>query len=441
MSISEILTSILEILSIPIILIIVFALVILCYAFYAYNRPALRDSAPTILTTLGIFGTFVGIFIGLWDFEVAKISKSIPQLLGGLQFAFATSIVGMVCAFGFRSVRWLRSGEEEGKRPEGGVGADDIYDALRDLRTSIAGDSDDSLLSQFKNLRTDINDGNKKLIEEFQNFAEKMADTNSQALIDALKDVMRDFNAKINEQFGDNFKQLNEAVGRLLEWQENYRLQMETLGERIVKITEELEKTAQYLEQIVDKSSALPEILDALPTTLQNAQSVIEITRQQLQGFAEIADTAKGAFPIIEDNITKMTSGVEAVVDRFVKKSDEALEEQVQAIEQLRNSIKGAFAIIEDNIAKITSGVEAAVDQFVEKSEEALEEQNRTIQQLRNSIEDTHKSLAKEMEDALAEAITELGQRLTSLSSALADEYGNLIKVLNQMQKISGKRK
>ena len=53
-----------------------------------------------------------------------------------------------------------------------------------------------------------------------------------------MKGVIREFNEKISEQFGDNFKQLNEAVGRLLEWQENYRTQIE-------QTQTEIEKTAQ----------------------------------------------------------------------------------------------------------------------------------------------------------------------------------------------------
>jgi len=42
-------------------------------------------------------------------------------------------------------------------------------------------------------------------------------------LVEALRDVIHDFNNKITEQFGDNFKELNEAVGRLLIWQEDYK--------------------------------------------------------------------------------------------------------------------------------------------------------------------------------------------------------------------------
>ena len=103
---------------------------------------------------------------------------------------------------------------------------------LNAVKTAIAGDGDDSLVTQIQKLRTtnrdlqtQVNDsvtaGFKSLTKEFQYFAEKMAENNSKALIEALREVITDFNAKINEQFGDNFKQLNEAVAALLTWQDN----------------------------------------------------------------------------------------------------------------------------------------------------------------------------------------------------------------------------
>ncbi len=45
-------------------------------------------AGPTILTTTGIFATFVGIAIGLSGFDVAHIQESVPALLSGLKTAF-----------------------------------------------------------------------------------------------------------------------------------------------------------------------------------------------------------------------------------------------------------------------------------------------------------------------------------------------------------------
>ena len=54
--------------------------------------------SPSLLTTMGILGTFVGIYMGLQEFNISNIDASIPKLLGGLKVAFTTSIIGIVGA-------------------------------------------------------------------------------------------------------------------------------------------------------------------------------------------------------------------------------------------------------------------------------------------------------------------------------------------------------
>ena len=57
------------------------------------KRPTrLIQTAPNAAVSLGIFGTFVGVYVGLLGFDVHDISASIPILLDGLKTAFMTSI-------------------------------------------------------------------------------------------------------------------------------------------------------------------------------------------------------------------------------------------------------------------------------------------------------------------------------------------------------------
>jgi hypothetical protein len=57
---------------------------------------------PTLLSTLGILGTFIGITLGLLKFDVGNINASIPVLIDGLKTAFFTSIVGMLTSLIFK---------------------------------------------------------------------------------------------------------------------------------------------------------------------------------------------------------------------------------------------------------------------------------------------------------------------------------------------------
>jgi len=45
--------------------------------------------------SMGVLGTFVGIFIGLQAFDPNDITNSVNDILVGLKTAFFTSIVGM----------------------------------------------------------------------------------------------------------------------------------------------------------------------------------------------------------------------------------------------------------------------------------------------------------------------------------------------------------
>lgn len=53
-------------------------------------------TAPSILTSFGIFGTFLGIAFGLMQFDSANIEASVPIMIDGLGVAVWSSIVGIL---------------------------------------------------------------------------------------------------------------------------------------------------------------------------------------------------------------------------------------------------------------------------------------------------------------------------------------------------------
>ena len=85
-----------------------------------------------------------------------------------------------------------------------GATVDDLYGQLIAVQQSIAGKEDSTLLTQLKLTRTDTNDRLDRLQRSYTEFAQKVAENNSKALIQALQEVIRDFNTKISEQFGEN---------------------------------------------------------------------------------------------------------------------------------------------------------------------------------------------------------------------------------------------
>ena len=152
------------------------------------------DHGPTLCTTLGVLGTFTGIFLGLLKFDVAEIDASVPELLAGLKIAFSTSIVGLGAAVILRLAKPLLtpSSDTAGETTPETIhqtlhsinnaitqSADTQATALTTLRNAISADNDTSLVTQTKMLRQSLDDGNRELISEFKQFAGKMAENNS----------------------------------------------------------------------------------------------------------------------------------------------------------------------------------------------------------------------------------------------------------------------
>lgn len=54
------------------------------------------EQLPSMISTLGVLGTFAGITIGLLYFDTEHLDASIPLLLSGLKTAFFTSLAGMI---------------------------------------------------------------------------------------------------------------------------------------------------------------------------------------------------------------------------------------------------------------------------------------------------------------------------------------------------------
>lgn len=73
----------------------------------------LAELIPSLLTSLGILGTFLGLMEGLTsvDFSNAEGTlMSIPELLGGMRFAFATSVAGIACSLAFNMSNRIAAG-------------------------------------------------------------------------------------------------------------------------------------------------------------------------------------------------------------------------------------------------------------------------------------------------------------------------------------------
>lgn len=238
-----------------------------------WNRRA-AAAGPALLTTVGIFFCFAGITWGLVDFDPRDLKDSVPHLLQGIRTSFWASVFGIGCALTIK-LRLLFFGEPALALSGVPAGAtiDDLVAQLRRLERSVAGIDDSALLGQVKLARIDSNEHLEALNRSFQRFADNVVEANLEALVQALTKIVGDFNVSLNEQFGQNFQNLNSAVAKLVIWQKQYEQQLNSLIEEEIRTRNNLAAAALSIGTFVDKASGFTPTLEwseRLDTTLLN---------------------------------------------------------------------------------------------------------------------------------------------------------------------------
>lgn len=269
----------------------IFLILILAIGLHFRWNRKVAAAGPALLTTFGIFFCFAGITWGLVDFDPANVRDSVPHLLRGIRTSFWASVFGIGCALTIK-LRILFFGPPPLSTTGVTAGAtiDDLSVQLGNLNRSIAGTDDATLLGELKLLRTDTNDRLDGL-KSLERFAENMVEANSKALIQALSEIIRDFNAKVTDQFGQNFKDFNSAVGKLVVWQKQYEQQLNSLIEQEQTTRSYLANASLQYAELVDKASVFTPAIESLRKLLAQTNSQSERLNAALRDLAELVAT------------------------------------------------------------------------------------------------------------------------------------------------------
>jgi len=405
---------------------------------------------PEILTTMGILGCFTGITLALFSFDAADVQASIPSLLGGIRTAFWASLAGVAGALSLRFAQRFRQPKEADADEEGIAQEVDLRDVIAELRVSrkeanesgqaqadalqainqavaesaqsittavtesaqAQADRNDQLITVVRELSQDAASRSQALQEAFDSFARHMVENNQKAVIEALKEVIRDFNAKLSEQFGENFKQLNTAVGQLLQWQQQYKDELDVLQREQKQWVAQLGRAVSSLEAIAGQAGNLKE-----------AASSFGVAAEQMTQQHQALDAQRQALVSTLRQLSDATP-------QFSQAAQAMLQDLNQGVEDITQSVAGT-------VSKLESDYEAINQRFANQLAEhanhnqaqlakALEEQVRVVKE---GVLALDQALQKELTDALAS----LGGQLAALSRQFVDDYGPLTERLREV--------
>lgn len=240
---------------------------------------AFTNYVPTLLTIVGLLGTFSGILVGLLEFNIQKIDGSIGALLGGLKTAFIASLTGIILSVIYKtliSTELLKPLSDYQEEADNSAPEQQVHHLLQaQLLTQnklhqLAQEQVRALLQ----LNNQLQGFESRLDHRLTQLTQQVAHSATQEITTALTTAILDFNQHIDQQLGEQFSHLNHAITNLVTWQTENKEQM-------INLQAQQQQDIYHLQQL---RSLLQESHDFWQN---NSQQIMTQLQQQLQQHNE----------------------------------------------------------------------------------------------------------------------------------------------------------
>ncbi|MCH8553340.1 MAG: hypothetical protein LAT62_15480 [Natronospirillum sp.] len=362
---------------------------------------SVASQAPSILTTLGIFGTFVGVALGLYEFDSEEIEDSVPMLLDGLRFAFWTSIAGLCGALTIKlRYAWVDMRASRGREGDSTVGA---------LIAAVERQTDNTEEQLGKLVEQTVRNS-----EQLARHQDEMVEANTRALSAAIKEIISDFNERIEVQYGDNFRQLNESVGHMLQWQKQHE-------DNVKKVVSELDRAAQQMieataayEKLMQQTQSFSSVAEGMEALLTGLNQQSEQLAQYLTTMSTMVQEAQQGLPDLERRIGVLTTGLAT-----------AIEDQNNRMEKVIDQTGRQWLESSNRLAtELNEGVTQVQQQLVSQASRTLTQSEQQLQQLDETLQ-----------AQLTQSLQTFGYQLTALSEKFVNDYTPLTERLQALMK------
>ena len=226
---------------------------------------------------------------------------------------------------------------------------------------------------EFSNFFKASESQSSELITAFKEFATYMAEENSKAFIEALNKTIRDFNNNLIESFGSNFKQLNEAVIKLVDWQEEYKQIIEITTENQKVIFDSFNGIEKELQTFSAETKNINSIVSELSTITKESMEQNIKLNETLSVFSELNNQAKELIPNlveinnnIDNDIKTFNSYSNGLIDNLNNFSNNLQNNFSQYIDDINRGVKGStdsiMGIMEESLKKIENNFDKSLE-------------------------------------------------------------------------------
>lgn len=192
-------------------------------------------------------------------------------------------------------------------------------------------------------------------------FQETMAEQIIGKLIGSLEKAFTEFNDKLAEHVGGNFQRLNEGIGQLLQWQDQYRTHVEEGAATLRLATDSARESAEKLQAIAEATGTIPGDMQAL----REAHGILTERAREMDGtarelgeagqrlIAQVAEAFENSKNVVENSQNAMTEIRETLESSSNQLSEFIGSEVTNRVRDLAGILSGIFTRIRERLDEL----------------------------------------------------------------------------------------
>lgn len=380
------------------------------------GNATLAELLPSLLTSLGILGTFIGLMRGLTSIDMSNadsLMNGIPTLLEGMRFAFGTSVAGTSCSLAFNMLNRIAQGSSY-------RAIDDFVESFTQLAMQRPLDNDVQMICQNQ-------DRNNMLFNATDGLASQMAGSIELAVTRAMQPVAQSMD---NFLVGATRAQVD-GVGRIVnsfveQMNQSLNRQFLALGETMTEINQNQQAAMHRL----DDSMA------AADTILRDVRQLHTVSQEVIRQF-------DGYVKTLAEN-TQRDARFEEASASLLEKLHTASDQQSATI----TALKGYQEELKTALKQFSEGSEGTlkgIRQAGEGNAAALTGATQGMQDASRELAGSYQSFVSHVVEGLSRALGMFDENMSGMMATLCDKLdrlpasgtdGSAAKQLGEMQQL-----
>jgi len=312
------------------------------------GNAGLAELIPNLLTSLGILGTFMGLSRGLSSLnfaDAAQLIEGIPDLLGGMRFAFGTSVAGISCSLVFNMLNRISQGSSY-------RAIDDFVTSFTQLAMSRPLDNDVQLICQNQDRNFMLQNINDALVD-------RLAENVRQAMTQSLSPVSDSMDRFMIAATRNQIDGVNRIVGRFLDEMDRslgnqfgaLSTAMDAVSQSQIAAARETGQALSSAREIVHDARTLQEMTDHILAQFDTYMKEINAVRVRDESFekrsTELMHQMQNQSRDLSGLLASLSASIKALPDqdathaslKEIQSSTAALTQQVQKISETLSAL------------------------------------------------------------------------------------------------------